>query len=118
MAPPSPVESEAALIVGGSSGMGLSAAKLLHAKGIPVILVASSDAKLAAAKASFPAGPTVTTWQADLAQTVGWTEVIANVDALDAAVHVKYLVNAAGVFAPKPFLDNDEGDYEVSLRTA
>ena len=26
--------------------------------------------------------------------------------------HIKYLVNAAGYFNPKPFLDHDEGDYD------
>lgn len=112
MVPPS-TTTQTALVVGGSSGIGLAAAKTLHSKGFDIILVSSSDDKLAAAKQSFPAGPSVDTWQADLSAVEGWVAVVEKVSALPTNVHIKFLVNSAGVFEPKPFLDNKEDDYEV-----
>ena len=102
----------AALIVGGSSGMGLEAARRFAARGFDVILVGRDPGKLAQAKADLEAAGsgTVDTAAVDLNDQ---TAVDAFVDALGKESRpVKHLVNAAGVFAPKPFLEHEGVDYD------
>lgn len=99
---------ETALIVGGSSGMGLETARQLVKSGQHVTLLGSSAAKLEAAKAEL--GSLAGVRQIDLIDT-------AAVDALAAELkedsrHISRLVNAAGVFAPKPFLEHAAEDYD------
>ncbi|MFQ5626299.1 MAG: SDR family NAD(P)-dependent oxidoreductase [Methyloligellaceae bacterium] len=103
---------EVAFIIGGSTGMGKEAAKRLVARGVNVKLVARDQAKLDAAREEIEnLGP-------------GWVETAAvdlgdeaQVDAFAAAIrevpqHIKYLVNAAGMFKPVPFLDHSKQDFD------
>ena len=55
-----------ALIVGGSSGMGLATARLLGKKGIPIAIVGRSDRKLAEAESELRAMTEVQILRADL----------------------------------------------------
>ncbi len=96
------------LIVGGSSGMGLETARQLVAKGEQVTLLGSNASKLEAAKAELGT-------QADIRQLDMQDELAVEqfADELrDADGHVAKLVNAAGIFAPKPFLDHTAADYD------
>lgn len=102
---------ETALIVGGSSGMGLETARLLGERGANVILVGSNPGKLASAKADVRriGAVAVDTIEADLQTESGVARVVASVT--EGTCHVRYLVNAAGTFSPKPFLEHEPDDY-------
>lgn len=100
-----------ALIIGGSSGMGLATAKLLVEMNIPVIILGNNEAKLEQAKQDFSNRELVETWQANLAQQADVNRIIEKITSEQR--HIKYLVNAAGYFNPKPFFDHSEGDYDI-----
>jgi len=102
-----------ALIIGGSSGMGLAAARFLVEKGASVTLVGRSSAKLAGAQASFETPSKVRTFRCDLTNKGDLDGLISHVR--DEMKGVKYLVNAAGVFSPKPFLEHTGEDYDAYL---
>lgn len=104
-----------ALIVGGSSGIGLATAKLLATAGIPLLLLGRDLAKLQAA-------------QVQLTQLHNTQVQIAAVDLYDAEAvelfisslsaesrHIAYLVNAAGYFKPVSFLDHKAADYAAQM---
>lgn len=99
-----------ALIVGGSTGMGKATARRLLARGIDVHLVARDEAKLAQAKAELSALGSVETSSVDLYDEAAVDAFIASLDA--SGDHVKYLVNAAGYFSPKPFVEHGREDYD------
>jgi len=103
------------LIVGGSSGMGRATAARLLAEGRTVALVGRDAGKLAAAADALrPAGGgTVETIVADIAEPTGRDALVARVDAEDR--HVDRFVAAAGTFAPKPFLDHGQADYDAYM---
>lgn len=100
-----------ALIIGGSSGMGLATAKRLVEQNIPVVILGNNEAKLAEAKSSFADPSLVETWQANLALPEQVNKVINQIN--NETRHIKYLVNAAGYFNPKPFLEHEESDYDI-----
>lgn len=100
-----------ALIVGGSSGIGLEAARRFAARGHRVALVARPGAKLDAAVAELAAAAEA--WPADLYDR---GEVQALYDRIDAEPRaIRHVVNAAGTFAPKPFLEHGAADYDRYL---
>lgn len=100
-----------ALIIGGSSGMGLETARLLTAQGQHVTLVGRSAEKLAAAKAEL--GDQVATSQLDLADAQATDAFAAELKTNPR--HITQLVNAAGIFAPKPFLEHNGKDYDAYM---
>lgn len=108
-----PVNPDYALIVGGSSGIGLATAQLLVKHNIRTVLVGNSLEKLQSAKWALSALGPVDVLQADLYQPEGVQRIVAL--ARDHARPIKYLVNAAGYFNPKPFVDHTPGDYDKYL---
>lgn len=103
----------AALIVGGSSGIGFATAKRLLQRNIPTVITGRSREKLDAARRELaPLGP-VETLQADLYEANDIRRLVAFADNHDRPV--RYLVNAAGCFKPKPFLDHGPADYDVYM---
>lgn len=101
------------LIIGGASGMGRATAELLVRDGQTVVLVGRSREKLtAAAQALAALGPgQVETRAADLTNAA---DTQALIDALGAEARpIAGLVNAAGVFMPKAFLDHQPTDYDA-----
>jgi len=103
---------DVALIAGGSTGMGKEVARRLVARGVNVKLVARDQAKLDAAREEVEKlGPgTVETAAVDLsdqAQVDAFSKVIREVPR-----HIKYLVNAAGMFKPVPFLEHTGEDFD------
>ncbi len=100
-----------ALIVGGSSGIGKAAAKRLLGRGADVILLARNADKLASAKAELSELGAVETVAVDLHNE---SQTQAFIDRLDADTrHLKFLVNAAGVFKPTPFFDHSAADFDM-----
>ncbi len=104
---------ELGLIVGGSTGIGKETARRLVARGIEVILLGRRQERLAAAHHELsPLGKV----QLAPVNLYNQTEVDRFIGSLEASDrHIKYLVNAAGTFNPKPFLDHDHDDYDSYL---
>lgn len=104
---------QVALIIGGSSGMGLATAQRLVEKNIHTIIVGSSAEKLAQAKQSLLAlaKGEVQTMQVDLRDSADVERFIAKIAAMPQ--HIAYLLNAAGTFNPLPFLQHQAADYDA-----
>ena len=107
------MNSEKALVVGGSSGMGLAVAEQLANSGVQVDIVGRQAEKLSAAMDRLGQHTEHRAIQCDLYQQI---ELDALLEQLaNSSDHYQYLVNAAGYFNPKPFLEHDESDYERYL---
>lgn len=99
-----------ALIVGGTTGMGKSTAELLLKEGNEVIILGRPGGNLEEAVKDLEQHGTVIGVSLDL---FDFDKVKAFADGLaDRFPNIKYLVNAAGYFSPKLFLDHDEVDYD------
>ncbi len=99
-----------ALIIGGSSGIGKATAQNLLNEGIEVHVVGTNNSKLENFKSD--ANDNLTTHKVDItdkAQVNALQNTIGNWDNLD------YLVNASGIFGPKPFLEHTLADYDSYL---
>jgi NAD(P)-dependent dehydrogenase (short-subunit alcohol dehydrogenase family) len=105
-----PFEGKTLLVVGGTSGIGLATARHALEKGAHVVVHGRDEAKAAQAVAALsPHGP-VRALIADIAQPAALERLRARLDSEFA--HIDLLVNAAGVFAPKPFLEHGAEDFE------
>lgn len=99
-----------ALVVGGSSGIGLAVAERLIRREIPTTIVGRSADKLAAAQASLGGPAAVSTVAADLYDSDDVSAVVSL--ARRDGARFGYLVNAAGYFNPTPFLEHSTEDYD------
>jgi NAD(P)-dependent dehydrogenase (short-subunit alcohol dehydrogenase family) len=102
-----------ALIVGGSSGIGLEAARLLVDEGVSVTLVGRNQQKLDDVKKALGDSPKPQTFLCDLRLIEPLNRLIEYVR--DALPDLGYLVNAAGTFFPKPFLEHTQEDYDAYM---
>lgn len=102
-----------ALIVGGSSGMGLATAQLLLARDVTTVIVGNSPEKLEAAKRTLASFGNVDILRANLYEQDDVQRIVAFAE--DHTRHIKYLVNAAGYFKPTPFLDHTPANYDMYL---
>jgi len=100
-----------ALIIGGSSGMGFETAKLLLEHDIAVVIVGSNNEKLV--KAQNQLLGEVSIIQADLYTASGVAKVVEYIN--QSENNIGYLVNAAGYFNPKAFIEHTEQDYEIYM---
>ena len=102
-----------ALIIGGSSGMGLETARLLVDAGASVTIVGSHSEKLNTARETFDVPDKVRTYRSDLTVKDELDGLIRHVR--EEMKNVKYLINAAGIFSPKAFLEHTGEDYDDYL---
>lgn len=100
-----------AIIIGGSSGMGLASAKKLQARGISVTIVGRNLEKLEVAQKSL--GTNVNILQCDLYNKESLNKLIEQIK--NNSSHIKYLVNSAGYFNPKAFLEQEQNDYDAYM---
>jgi len=102
-----------AIIIGGGSGMGLEAARLLVHAGASVTLVGRRKEKLEEARETFDTPDKVHIFQCDLTRKDDVGSLVSHVR--DEMKDVKYLINAAGVFFPKAFLEHTSEDYDAYM---
>lgn len=98
------------LIVGGTSGMGLATARLVLAEGGSVVIVGNRAEKTEQARAELAVLGQVFALTVDLTTEAGVAILLEALESQHADVDL--LLNAAGVFFPKPFLDHTPVDYE------
>ncbi len=102
-----------ALIVGGSSGIGKSTAELLLKAGAVVHVVGTKQQKLDATKSDLVASGDIHTHQYNITNK---SQLASLNDFITTGLpQIDFLVNAAGIFVPKPFLDHSPEDYDSYL---
>lgn len=101
------------LIIGGSSGIGLETAKLLVDAGGTVTLVGRNKEKLDQAEKVLGSSDRVKTVRSDLNRNEDVESLIAYV--AGQMKDVTHLINAAGVFSPKPFMEHSSEDYDAYM---
>lgn len=106
------------LVVGGTSGMGFETAKLILQGGGSVVLVGNRADKAEQARQTLATLGDVAVIVADLMSEAGAQQVMARLNAEHKDISL--LVNAVGVFFPKPFIEHEVEDYEqyMSLNRA
>ncbi|KOY84511.1 sugar dehydrogenase [bacterium 336/3] len=100
-----------ALIVGGTTGMGKATAQLLLQQGVEVVIVGRADKNLEVVQkelSTFGSVKTVALNLFDIDAVKAFSEKLAT-----EYPSLKYLVNSAGYFSPKPFLEHTEADYDI-----
>jgi NAD(P)-dependent dehydrogenase (short-subunit alcohol dehydrogenase family) len=100
-------------VLGGTSGIGLAVATKVLANGGQVVLVGRSEENAQRAIDVLKGGTKVHAIVADIGLHADRDRIIASL-AKDHA-DVNLLVNAAGIFAPKPFLEHTPADYDSYL---
>ena len=100
-----------ALIIGGTTGMGKATAELLLKDGIEVIIIGRPNKNLDKTKEELSSLGEVKTVALDLSNLSSVQEFAGSLK--DTAPNLKYLLNAAGYFSPKPFLEHTEKDYDI-----
>lgn len=101
------------IVVGGTSGIGKATTKLVIEQGGTAVIIGRNPDKLHRAIADLSSHGTVMGMQADITDGGDRQTLITKLqqDHHDATL----LVNAAGVFLPKSFLDYEEADYDLYL---
>ncbi|MFY7761022.1 SDR family NAD(P)-dependent oxidoreductase [Aquidulcibacter sp.] len=109
----SQLEGRTVLVVGGSSGIGFATAQLCAMQGASVVIAGRRGGKLNDARNMLSRHGDVVSWQVDLRSH---SEVQTFADRIaEELPNVDGLVNAAGVFNPKPFLEHTGEDYDGYL---
>ncbi|MEM9771932.1 MAG: SDR family oxidoreductase [Cyanobacteria bacterium P01_D01_bin.73] len=99
------------IVVGGSSGIGKAIARLVLERGGSAVIVGRNGEKLKGAIAELGPLGTIVAERADIADAAERNGVMERliVNHGDATL----LVNSAGVFLPKSFLEHTEADYDL-----
>jgi len=102
------------LVVGGTSGMGFETAKQVLQQGGKVVLVGHRQDKAEQARLALAAEGEVDIIVADLMTDAGMQHVVDTINAKHKDISL--LVNAAGVFFPKPFTEHEANDYDIYMQ--
>jgi len=103
-----------AVIIGGSSGMGMETARRLSKSKIDILIAGRDEQKLKKVSQEI-ASPSchVESMSVDLHDQPQVSQLIIKINNENRSI--KYLVNAAGYFKPISFLDHQENDYEQQI---
>lgn len=102
------------LVVGGTSGMGLQTARMVLAEGGSVVIVGNRPEKTEEARKELAKLGEVVALTADLSNAAALTSLLKTIDEQHSDIDL--LVNAAGVFFPKPFLEHQDADYDQYMK--
>lgn len=105
-----------ALIIGGTSGMGFETAKRLIENNIDVIVVGNNVDKLDRAVTelqTLASSNNVSGFQTNLYNNDSVKKLLDLINSNE--TNISYLVNAAGYFSPKPFIEHSTDDYDTYL---
>lgn len=103
--------SKQALIIGGTTGIGRSTAEQLLKSGVDVTILGRPGGSLEKAVAELSAFGKVEGKAIDLTD---FDSVKSFSESLESNFsRIDYLVNSAGYFSPKPFLEHEEADYDI-----
>lgn len=100
--------SRSLLVVGGTSGIGLAVARAVQRSGGRVTVIGSSRAK--AARAAEVLGGGARAHAVNIAREHGLAELQTMIAAEPQPIDL--LVNSAGIFSPKPFVEHTPEDYD------
>ena len=100
-----------ALIIGGTTGMGKATAEILLKDNVEVLIVARNKENLNATKQELSKLGSVQTIQLDLNDLTAVNSFAESLEKL--APNLKHVVNAAGYFSPKPFLEHTVEEYDT-----
>ena len=104
-------ENKTVIISGGGSGIGLQVAKQFFAKGANVVINGRNSDKLSEAARSIDASETrVIAHAGDISSPATAKALVAKATQFFGGVDI--LINNAGIFAPKPFLEQTEEEYD------
>ncbi len=98
------------LVVGGTSGMGLQTARTVMEQGGSTVIVGHREDKTEEARRILSSFGSVTALTADLSRPEGVEQLVRTLD--ESHRDIDLLVNAAGVFFPKSFLEHTDSDYD------
>lgn len=103
-----------AIIVGGSSGIGLETAKMILKEGLDLLIIGRDDKKLKQAEMT-PENHSskIEFLTVDLYNKEHLSQLINTIN--NESRRIKYLVNAAGYFKPINFMEHSEEDYDLQL---
>ena len=107
-------KSKKLLVVGGTSGMGFATARMVLNAGGDVVIVGNRPEKTEEARKELAALGQVTALTADLSSAEGLSQLLRTIDEQHSDIDL--LVNAAGVFFPKPFLEHQEADFDQYMK--
>jgi NAD(P)-dependent dehydrogenase (short-subunit alcohol dehydrogenase family) len=102
------------LVIGGTSGMGFATGRMMLKAGGNVVIVGNRPEKTEEARKELAALGQVTALTADLSSEEGLAQLLRTIDAQHSDIDL--LVNAAGVFFPKPFLEHQEADFDQYMK--
>lgn len=106
-------QNKTAIVIGGSSGIGKATAKQLLQQGAEwVAIIANDQTKLNEAQKELSILGYVKTFKANL---TSWTDVNRVIEYVKSLDKTDLLVNAAGVFHPKTFVEHTTADYDKYL---
>ena len=94
-----------AIVIGGTSGIGKATAQELLNQGATVHVVGRNPQKIGDS-------PNLVKHQVDITNSEQVNSLISEINQFS---NVDYLVNASGIFGPKPFLDHTREDYDSYL---
>jgi NAD(P)-dependent dehydrogenase (short-subunit alcohol dehydrogenase family) len=103
-----------AIVTGGSTGIGYAVAQRLLEDGYNIVLGARTSSDLEAARDALSAYGRVESVAGDVADPETGRRLVAR--AVEAYGGLDVLVNNAGVFNPKPFLETEESEIDRILR--
>jgi len=103
-------EGKKLLVIGGTSGMGLETARMILSQGGRVVIVGNRKVKAEAAQKQLSVLGEVTVLTANLSRADEVQQLLKKID--EAHKDINLLLNAAGIFVPKAFLEHSESDYD------